>query len=85
MLAQQVVESERFGVWCLAQALAEYHLMTQNPLEDDSYHNHRMSRLLTMSGAALGSINSRTTAFRFLEEVRNGQHPGGDAEAYRSA
>jgi hypothetical protein len=85
MLAEQVQQCERFGTWCLAQALAEFELVGLVPKEDNRYHNARMQRLLAIGGAALGSINGRTTAFKFIEEVRSGRYAEGDPEAYERA
>lgn len=85
MLVRQVQECERFGTWALAQALAEFDLMSRDPAANNPYHVGRMSTLLSVGGAALGSINGRTTAFRFLMEVQDGKLRGGDWKSYERA
>jgi hypothetical protein len=81
-LVEQVMHMDRLGTWCLQQYLATFEGIENGLLEDNRYHTARMARLSQASGALLGSINSRVSTFKFMQEVANGEHPGGRAERY---
>jgi len=86
-LANQIQQMERFGVWALQHGLniADQLLDPDMALEARSANEKLMGAYLAAAGAALGAINGRVNAFRFLQEVDRGEHPGGDAIQYRAA
>lgn len=73
-LVKQVESMDRLGTWHLAQALAIAEHIADNPADDEKWRAGLMDRHLKLSGALLGSINSRISTFKFLREVRNGNH-----------
>jgi hypothetical protein len=81
-LAEQVMLMDRLGTWCLQQYLAIFDGIQSGQIEENRYLAARMTRLSQASGALLGSINSRISTFKFLQEVASGEHPGGRAEQY---
>lgn len=86
-LAAQVISMDRLGTWHLARALRLAEHMAENPADDEKWRNGLMDRHLKLAGALLGSINARVATFKFLQEVKDGQHAdaGGDPDAYERA
>lgn len=82
-LEAQVREMDRCGTWHLAQALAIAEHVEQYPVDDERWRQAQFDRHLKLAGALLGSINSRVTAFKFLQEGNDGQYAGGHPEPYR--
>lgn len=82
-LQRQIEDMDRLGTWHLAQALALQNGFDKGVVDEDRYTVNKLNRHLQFAGALLGSINSRLSTYRFIKEVRDGQHGGrGDLEGY---
>lgn len=84
VLEAQIADMDRLGTWHLAQALGLAEHMAKYPEDDERWRNGVMDRHLKLAGALLGSINSRVTTFKFLQEGEGdgGEYPGGKREPY---
>ena len=83
-LLEQVQEMDRLGTWHLAQALALQTAFDNGTAEENRYGVNKLHRHLQFAGAMLGSINARIATYKFVKEVRNGEHGArfGDPEGY---
>lgn len=84
LLLLQVTQMDRLGTWHLAQAIALQEGFDSGEAEENKYNVNRLQRHLQFAGALLGSINSRLSTYKFVKEVRDGQHgkAGDDADGY---
>ena len=84
LLLDQVIKMDRLGTWHLAQAVALQEGFDDGTAEENKYNVNRLQRHLQLAGALLGSINSRLSTYKFVKEVRDGQHgeAGKDDDGY---
>lgn len=84
VLLAQVRAMDRRGTWHLAQAIRLQEGFDDGSVEENRYSTNLLTRHLQFAGALLGSINSRVTTFKFLQEDPH-DYPGGHADRYGEA
>lgn len=84
-LAAQIKDMERYGVYCLQQGLNLADELLNEDVEGYTVKLGLMNRYFSVAGAVLGAINGRANGFKFLREVQEGKHVGGDVVGYKEA